>query len=200
MADNPLQRSGSARSNHSLTSRIPSMRLAQSPSPSHSHRQSFTEQMRGLPPSPRAHRHLSLSQAQIQDLVNNPPTAGSADPAFAGRDWQHISVGELVNPGDLHFVELDTGVEAATNVGAYTPTITRSQLLTRITASYRLKLSCSPRSLKFGRSSGYRDLRLPRSDPVPSLRDGPIAPRRRTPSLLPEPCQKGSAGHNHPNS
>ena len=119
MADSsPLQRSGSARSTHSLASRTPSMRLTHSPSPSHSHRQSFTDQMRGLPPSPRSNRHLSLSQAQIQDLVNNPPTAGSADPAFAGRDWQHITVEELVNPEDLNFVELDTGVEAATNVGA----------------------------------------------------------------------------------
>ena len=71
--------------------------------------------MRGLPPSPRANRHLSLSQSQIQDLLNNPPTAGTADPAFTGRDWQHISVGELVNQ-DVIFVELDTGVEAATNV------------------------------------------------------------------------------------
>lgn len=53
----------------------------------------------------------------MQDLMNNPPTAGSADPAFAGRDWQHISVRELVNPKDLLFVELNTSVEAATNVG-----------------------------------------------------------------------------------
>ena len=95
------------------------MRLGHTPSPGHSHRPSFTEQMRGLPPSPRANRHLSLSQAQIQDLLSNPPTAGSADPAFAGRNWEHISVGELVNPDDLHFVELDTSVEAATNVRSY---------------------------------------------------------------------------------
>lgn len=53
----------------------------------------------------------------MQELLNNPPTAGSADPAFAGRDWQHINVGELVNPKDLRFVELDTSVEDATNVG-----------------------------------------------------------------------------------
>ena len=72
-----------------------------------------------MPPSPRQNRHLSFSQAQIQELLNNPPTAGSADPAFAGRDWQAISVGELVNPQDLRFVELDTGVEAATNVGCH---------------------------------------------------------------------------------
>lgn len=99
-----------------LPSRTPSGRL-HTPSPSPGHRQSFTEQLRGLPPSPRAIRHLSFSQAQMQDLLNNPPTAGSADPAFAGRDWQHISVGELVNTKDLLFVELDTSVEAATNVG-----------------------------------------------------------------------------------
>lgn len=87
------------------------------PSPSQSHRHSFTEQLRGVPPSPRASRHLSFSQIQIQELLNNPPTGGSADPAFAGRDWQHISVGELVDPKDLLFVELDTDVETATNVG-----------------------------------------------------------------------------------
>ena len=69
-----------------------------------------------MPPSPRQQRHMSLSQAQIQDLLNNPPTAGQADPKFAGRDWQHITVGELVDPEDLRFVELDTGVEEATNV------------------------------------------------------------------------------------
>ncbi|KAL8828553.1 MAG: hypothetical protein Q9191_002523 [Dirinaria sp. TL-2023a] len=116
MPDHSLQRSSSARSNTSTSSRNTPLRLGHTPSPGHSHRPSFTEQMRGLPPSPRANRHLSLSQAQIQDLLSNPPTAGSADPAFAGRNWQHISVGELVNPDDLHFVDLDTGVEAATNL------------------------------------------------------------------------------------
>lgn len=53
----------------------------------------------------------------MQELINHPPTTGAADPAFAGRDWQHIGVGELVAAKDLLFVELDTGVEAATNVG-----------------------------------------------------------------------------------
>ena len=52
----------------------------------------------------------------MQDLLNNPPTAGHADPRFEGRNWQHISVGELMNKDDLRFVELDTGVEEATNV------------------------------------------------------------------------------------
>ena len=85
-------------------------------SPASGHRQSFTESLRGMPPSPRQNRHLSLSQVQIQELLNNPPTSGHADPRFAGRDWQHISVGELIDPEDLRFVELDTGVEDATNV------------------------------------------------------------------------------------
>lgn len=69
-----------------------------------------------MPPSPRATRQLSLSEAQIRDLMNNPPTAGSADPRFAGRDWQHIGVGELVHPEDVRWVEVDTGVEDATNL------------------------------------------------------------------------------------
>ena len=69
-----------------------------------------------MPPSPRANRQPSMTHSQIQDLINNPPTAGSPDPKFAGKDWQHIAVGELVDQEDLRFVELDTGVEDATNV------------------------------------------------------------------------------------
>jgi hypothetical protein len=40
----------------------------------------------------------------------------TTDPAFVGRDWREISIGELVSPDDLKFVELDTGIEDATNV------------------------------------------------------------------------------------
>ena len=72
-----------------------------------------------MPPSPRGTRQLSMSEAQIRDLMNNPPTAGAADPRFAGRDWQHIAVGELVRPEDLRWVEVDSGVEDATNVGQH---------------------------------------------------------------------------------
>ena len=75
-----------------------------------------------MPPSPRGSRQLSMSEVQIRDLLNNPPTAGSADPKFTGRDWQHIAVGELVRPEDLRWVEVDTGVEDATNVSSY-PTV-----------------------------------------------------------------------------
>ena len=72
-----------------------------------------------MPPSPRGTRQLSMSEAQIRDLMSYPPTAGSSDPRFAGRDWQHIAVGELVRPEDLRWVEVDTGVEDATNVDHY---------------------------------------------------------------------------------
>ncbi|KAL8972801.1 MAG: hypothetical protein Q9197_002616 [Variospora fuerteventurae] len=81
-----------------------------------SHRQSFTESLRGHPPSPRATRQPSFSQAQLQELLNNPPTAGTADPTFSGRDWQTIGVGELCDPADLRWVEFDSGVEDATNL------------------------------------------------------------------------------------
>ncbi|KAI4288206.1 MAG: hypothetical protein L6R35_002531 [Caloplaca aegaea] len=85
-------------------------------SPLSSHRQSFTESLRGHPPSPRATRQPSFSQAQLQELLNNPPTAGTADPTFSGRDWQTIGVGELCDPADLRWVEFDSGVEDATNL------------------------------------------------------------------------------------
>ena len=38
------------------------------------------------------------------------------DPRFAGRNWQDVRVQELANPDDLKFVEIDSAVEAATNV------------------------------------------------------------------------------------
>ncbi|KAL8708044.1 MAG: hypothetical protein Q9220_007040 [cf. Caloplaca sp. 1 TL-2023] len=100
----------------STPSRSSSMRLGPTPSPIQSHRQSFTESLRGHPPSPRAHRQPSFSQAQLQELLNNPPTAGTTDARFSGRDWQTIGVAELCDPADLRFVEIDSGIEDATNV------------------------------------------------------------------------------------
>ncbi|MCJ1382388.1 cell separation during budding [Xylographa soralifera] len=86
------------------------------PSPTAAHRHSFSEQLRGMPASPRSSRQFSLSSAGVQDLMNNPPKAGAADPAFVGRDWHDIAVGELVDSAEVRFVELDTGVEDATNL------------------------------------------------------------------------------------
>ncbi|MCJ1477065.1 cell separation during budding [Lambiella insularis] len=112
-------RSGSPRpsgdSVHAPSSR-PSMHLKAMPSPTISHRPSFNEQLRGMPQSPRSSRHFSISSVGVQDLLNNPPKSGAEDPAFAGRDWRDITVGELVDSGEVRFVEIDTGIEDATNL------------------------------------------------------------------------------------
>ena len=81
-----------------------------------SHRQSFAENLRGLPSSPRSQRHPSLTQAAIQDLLNHPPTAKQQNPRFAGRDWRDIAIGELVTGEDVKWVDMDTSVEDATKV------------------------------------------------------------------------------------
>ena len=105
-----------------------------------------------MPPSPRAgrgERHLSLSQAQIQELIDNPPTAGNADPKFAGRDWHSVSVGELCSEDDLKWVELDTGVEDATNVGHTVAHIASLALV--------LTLACSTAPCGFGRTGTFSE-------------------------------------------
>ncbi|KAI9891601.1 MAG: cell separation during budding [Vezdaea aestivalis] len=79
-----------------------------------SHRQSITDQLRA-PSSPRNQRHHSSSQAAAQDLVNRPPAANPSDPAFAGRDWKTIHVGELTDESDVDFVDLDANIEESTN-------------------------------------------------------------------------------------
>lgn len=81
------------------------------------HRQSFAENMRSVPPSPR-HRHPSLTHAAVQELVNYPPPGNrQASYNFANRDWRDITLGELVSPEDVDWVELDSSVEEASKVG-----------------------------------------------------------------------------------
>ncbi|MCJ1308655.1 cell separation during budding [Agyrium rufum] len=107
-----------------LRSRSPTIRTPSAtrrpmnmPSPNPSHRHSFSsESFRGVPASPRASRNFSLSNSGVLDLLNNPPKAGAADPMFEGRDWQGITVQELIDPKELKFVDMDTGVEQATNM------------------------------------------------------------------------------------
>lgn len=103
-------------STDSRTSTRNPLRVSHMPPANHQHRQSLSETLRGPPGSPRSRRQPSLTQSAIQSLIDNPPPPKNADPAFAGRDWREISVGELVSPDDLHFVEFDTGIEEATNV------------------------------------------------------------------------------------
>ncbi|KAK0648755.1 hypothetical protein B0T16DRAFT_325881 [Cercophora newfieldiana] len=96
----PLERSGSQSSAHK---------------PSHiaAHRQSFAENQRYPPPSPRAHRHPSFTQQAIQDLLINPPSNRHANARFAGRDWRDIALSELV-PDEARWADLDTSIEEAT--------------------------------------------------------------------------------------
>lgn len=97
--------------------RSQSLRLSQGSS-NHQHRHSLSETLRAAPGSPRSRRQPSLNQSAIQSLIDNPPAPNHANPAFVGRDWREISIGELVSPEDLKFVEIDTGIEEATNVGS----------------------------------------------------------------------------------
>ncbi|MCJ1354758.1 MAG: cell separation during budding [Icmadophila ericetorum] len=96
--------------------RNPSTRMNHMPSPSPNHRHSFSEQLRGFPSSPRTSRQYSVSHTGGHDLLNNPPRPEATNPAFSGRDWHGIIVGELVNQNDVHFVDIDTGIEEATNL------------------------------------------------------------------------------------
>lgn len=83
------------------------------------HRQSFAENLRNMPPSPRSQRHPSFTgvpPANVQDLLSLPPTNKMADPRFAGRDWRAIRLGELASLNDVKWVTMDTCVEEATMV------------------------------------------------------------------------------------
>jgi hypothetical protein len=80
------------------------------------HRQSFAENQRHPPPSPRAHRHQSFTQQALQELMNHPPANRNPNPRYAGRDWQDIALGELAVPEDVRWAELDMGVQDATMV------------------------------------------------------------------------------------
>jgi hypothetical protein len=86
--------------------------------PGHNRRQSLVESLRGVPSSGSRSRAPSLTPSAVQDLLNNPPPSGKlSNPSFAGRDWRDISVGELSEPDDVLWAELDTTVEDATKVG-----------------------------------------------------------------------------------
>lgn len=105
----------------SLTSPIPVQRSNSQSSLNksihiHAHRASFAENLRNAPPSPRAQRHPSFTQAAIQDLLNHPPSSKQPNPRFAGREWRDVSVGELVSRDDVRWASMDTSVEEATMI------------------------------------------------------------------------------------
>lgn len=80
------------------------------------HRQSFADNQRYPPPSPRAQRHPSFTQQAIQEMMNNPPSKRHPNPRYAGRDWRDLAVGEFAVPEEVRWVDFDTSVEEATMV------------------------------------------------------------------------------------
>ncbi|KUI71873.1 Protein SDS23 [Cytospora mali] len=86
----------------------------------HAHRSSFAENLRNhhAPPSPRASRHPSFTQAAVQDLMNHPPPSRQPNPKFAGRDWRDVQLGELVslNTDEVKWTDMDSSVEEATMI------------------------------------------------------------------------------------
>lgn len=86
-----------------------------SPSPSR-HRQSWSQELRGGLPALNSQRHGSLNQQALQELLTNAPPMDKAETRFANRDWKHIQVKEVVDADEVHFAEIDTSVEEATNV------------------------------------------------------------------------------------
>jgi hypothetical protein len=55
--------------------------------------------------------------------MNNPPTMATGERGgkdeFVGKDWRSVKVGEIVDKELVRFVEMDTSVEEATNVCAF---------------------------------------------------------------------------------
>ncbi|KAI1332212.1 hypothetical protein F5Y16DRAFT_394285 [Xylariaceae sp. FL0255] len=112
-----------------------------------SHRLSFAENLRAMPPSPRAQRHPSFTQSAIHDLLlNHPPAPRHHNPRFAGRDWRDIAIGELTDSNDVYRTHLDTSVEHAT------------MLLVKNTAQNVVLVYESPQSTQPVSTFDYSDL------------------------------------------
>ncbi|KAK4556455.1 cell separation during budding [Recurvomyces mirabilis] len=87
------------------------------PSPAVSHRSSFADNLRNYPPSPRAQRTQSFSGQALTDLLMNPPPKHNGEEAkFRGRDWRTVQVGEIIDPSEVRFVELNTSIEDTTKL------------------------------------------------------------------------------------
>ncbi|SPJ85220.1 related to CBS-domain protein Sds23p [Fusarium torulosum] len=119
--------SGSSSTNKppTLSQRSPSVSISAGSGPSSlsAHRQSFAENLRNAPSSPRSQRHPSFTQTALQELLNHPPAGNKhANPKFAGRDWRDVAIGELVSPDDIKWVEFDSSVEEATKLLLKSPT------------------------------------------------------------------------------
>ena len=48
--------------------------------------------------------------------MNNPPPNRHQNPRYVGRDWRDVAIGELLQPDEVKWAELDTSVQEATKV------------------------------------------------------------------------------------
>ncbi|KAJ5736922.1 uncharacterized protein N7483_002047 [Penicillium malachiteum] len=110
MADQQIPREGSDTSLPTSVSSNNGANIA-SPRSSTESRSSNRNSLRvgHMPPANHQHR-------QSLTLSITPPPPKNVDPAFVDRDWREISIGELISPDELRFVEMDTGIEEATNL------------------------------------------------------------------------------------
>jgi CBS domain-containing protein len=86
----------------------------------------------------RTTRQPSISNDAFTELINNPPVAHETDGQFTGRDWWTIKLKELVDPSLVHWAELDTTVEEASEllIGAGPPNVV---LIRRDASSMQLR-------------------------------------------------------------
>lgn len=136
----------------------------------HAHRQSFAENLRNAPGSPRAQRHPSFTQAAVQELLNHPPAANKhSNPRFAGRDWRDVSVNELVAQDDVKWVDLDSSIEEASMVCRPKPSfsvVTGSNSALDSRQAKPLQCCPNPRTCIF-QNRGFH-FRLQRSQHIPA--------------------------------
>lgn len=97
-------------SSQSSLNRKPSITTPSSATPHH--RQSFAENLRNPPPSPRSQRQPSFNSQTVQGLINHPPA--QRNPNFVGRDWRDIALGELVSADAVRWATLNNSVEDCT--------------------------------------------------------------------------------------
>ncbi|KAI9860184.1 MAG: cell separation during budding [Trichoglossum hirsutum] len=98
-------------------SKARSLRIHSTSSGSSSNYRDLRENIRVVPPSPRAARHSSLPQSAIDMMFTNVPISRPGESKkFSGRDWKSIKVCELVDEENVCFVGLDTPVETTTQM------------------------------------------------------------------------------------
>ena len=116
LSPNPQQHSYSSTSAIAQSSPSRESSIRPPSSPVMGHRQSFAENLRSGPGSPRSQRQPSLSQSALQDLLSQPPAGKTGNHELTERDWRKVRIADIVELGNIKFANLETSVEEATKV------------------------------------------------------------------------------------